>query len=166
MSAVQPKVVDDQQEIRYSAPFTTRFVALLIDSLIAVGSILPGLILLVLSPTQRSACTVSGSASTCSVPAPGWLAFAMTIAVIGAVVNLAWFCRRTSRGQSVGQRAAGVRLVDAATVQPVGPWRVFSRQVAQLVSIVPFGLGYLWTLWDARAQTWHDKIAGTIVVQA
>ena len=25
-------------------------------------------------------------------------------------------------------------------------------------------LGYLWMLWDRERQTWHDKVANTVVV--
>jgi uncharacterized RDD family membrane protein YckC len=25
-------------------------------------------------------------------------------------------------------------------------------------------LGYFWMLWDREAQTWHDKLASTVVV--
>ena len=28
-----------------------------------------------------------------------------------------------------------------------------------------FFLGYLWSLWDSKTQTWHDKLAGTYVVR-
>jgi uncharacterized RDD family membrane protein YckC len=90
----------------------------------------------------------------------------MTVVVIGFVVHLAWYCLRVSRGQSVGQRATGVRIVDQQTIATIGPWRVFGRQFTRIVSTVPFGLGYLWMLWDPQSQTWHDKIAGTIVIKA
>jgi uncharacterized RDD family membrane protein YckC len=26
-------------------------------------------------------------------------------------------------------------------------------------------LGYLWAIWDANKQTWHDKAAGSFVVR-
>jgi uncharacterized RDD family membrane protein YckC len=26
-------------------------------------------------------------------------------------------------------------------------------------------LGFLWMLWDGDRQTWHDKIAGTVVIK-
>ena len=27
-------------------------------------------------------------------------------------------------------------------------------------------LGYLWSLWDDRKQTWHDKVVSSVVVKA
>jgi uncharacterized RDD family membrane protein YckC len=38
------------------------------------------------------------------------------------------------------------------------------RFFAALVSWVPAGLGYLWSLWDKDRLTWHDRISGTHIV--
>jgi uncharacterized RDD family membrane protein YckC len=35
-----------------------------------------------------------------------------------------------------------------------------------IVSAVVFLLGYLWMIWDSEKQTWHDKVAGSVVVPA
>jgi uncharacterized RDD family membrane protein YckC len=166
MSALQPSTVDDGPAPRYYARFGARASALLVDGLLAAGSTLPGLVLLIVSPTEQQACTIDGRSSHCSVPSPGWLALAMTVVVVGFASHLAWYCLRVSHGQSVGQKASGVRVVDQLTVEPIAPWRVFARQFARLASFAVFGLGYLWMLWDPRSQTWHDKITGTIVVKA
>ena len=39
------------------------------------------------------------------------------------------------------------------------------RMLGAVVSLVPLGLGFLWTCWDADYQSWHDRIAGTTVVR-
>lgn len=39
------------------------------------------------------------------------------------------------------------------------------RELATLVSAFALSLGYLWVAWDKRKQAWHDKIAGTAVVE-
>jgi uncharacterized RDD family membrane protein YckC len=38
------------------------------------------------------------------------------------------------------------------------------RFFAALVSWVPAGLGFLWSLWDKDSLTWHDRISGTRIV--
>lgn len=38
------------------------------------------------------------------------------------------------------------------------------RLVAAAVSLLPFGLGFLWQLWDKDALTWHDRISKTRLV--
>ena len=39
------------------------------------------------------------------------------------------------------------------------------RGLSSILSAAAAGLGWLWILWDAERQAWHDKIAGTIVVR-
>lgn len=39
------------------------------------------------------------------------------------------------------------------------------RGLSCIVSAVPAGLGWFWILWDPGKQAWHDRIAGTYVVQ-
>ncbi|MGY2011683.1 RDD family protein [Nocardia gipuzkoensis] len=66
-------------------------------------------------------------------------------------------------GQSLGKQAVGLRLVDTGSAAPVGVGRAFVRQVAHVADALPFCLGYLWPLWDARRQTFADKLCGTVV---
>jgi uncharacterized RDD family membrane protein YckC len=39
------------------------------------------------------------------------------------------------------------------------------RAVGAILSGVLCGLGWFWALWDEDKQGWHDKFAGTVVVQ-
>ncbi|KAB2674587.1 MAG: hypothetical protein DVB31_01770 [Verrucomicrobia bacterium] len=39
------------------------------------------------------------------------------------------------------------------------------RAASAVLSGMAFGLGWFWSLWDARGQAWHDKLAGTVVVR-
>jgi uncharacterized RDD family membrane protein YckC len=39
------------------------------------------------------------------------------------------------------------------------------RALSCFLSLAPVGLGFFWMLFDPNRQTWHDKIAGTIVVR-
>jgi uncharacterized RDD family membrane protein YckC len=68
------------------------------------------------------------------------------------------------RGQTVGKRLFGLRVIDLARGGPIGYARGFVRTIGRLLSLIVFGLGYLWMLWDGEKQTWHDKFAGSIVV--
>ena len=69
------------------------------------------------------------------------------------------------KGQTIGGMAANVRVVDADTGAIIGIPRAILRNVARILSGLVFGLGYFWMLWDPRKQTWHDKIAKTVVVR-
>jgi len=67
-------------------------------------------------------------------------------------------------GQTVGKKALSIRVVDFNTGGPIGFGRGFLRWIGKLVSGIPCYLGYLWMLWDKEKQTWHDKIATSVVV--
>ena len=68
-------------------------------------------------------------------------------------------------GATPGKLAVGVKIVDAKTGGTPATGRLVLRFVAYLVSALPLYLGFLWAALDRRKQAWHDKIAGTLVVQ-
>jgi uncharacterized RDD family membrane protein YckC len=43
--------------------------------------------------------------------------------------------------------------------------RLVIRLLCYFVSALPFCLGFLWAAFDRRKRGWHDKIAGTVVIQ-
>lgn len=67
-------------------------------------------------------------------------------------------------GQTLGKRALGIRVIDFRTGGPIGYGRGAIRWVARILSALPLLLGYFWMLWDKEKQTWHDKLAGAVVV--
>ena len=68
------------------------------------------------------------------------------------------------RGQTLGKRALGIRVIHFETGHRIGYGRAVGRNLARIVSNFFCYLGYFWMLWDTERQTWHDKIATTIVV--
>lgn len=70
-----------------------------------------------------------------------------------------WVYRQATPGKMllnmkiVSLRTGGAPTWDQAAV----------RFGASVLSALPLGLGYLWVMFDPRRQTWHDKIAGTVV---
>ncbi|WP_326837617.1 RDD family protein [Amycolatopsis rhabdoformis] len=69
-------------------------------------------------------------------------------------------------GQSLGKRVVGIKLISETTGQPIGAGMAFLRDLAHFVDGIACSIGYLWPLWDDKAQTFSDKIVGTIVVPA
>jgi uncharacterized RDD family membrane protein YckC len=88
--------------------------------------------------------------------------------VIGNVLSVIYFCWFWSgrgKGQTVGMRALGLRVIRTdGTYLSVG--RAFLRQIGLGISTLAFGLGVLWIAWDKEKQGWHDKMADTYVVRA
>ena len=147
------------------AGFGSRTLAAVVDGLLSIVALVPATLVLLAGPSHTVACNVDGTVTPCTQPTGGTLSTSAALFGIGAVAWLLWYCRGAGRGQSVGQRAAAVRIADVRTGLPVGGWRVFGRHLAKLLSAIPLGLGFWWMLWDERRQTWHDKLAATVVVR-
>jgi uncharacterized RDD family membrane protein YckC len=68
-------------------------------------------------------------------------------------------------GATPGKRVCGIRVYDINGAPQIGYGRAFVRWlIKSFISGSLFCLGYLWMLWDREKQTWHDKIANTVVV--
>jgi len=87
----------------------------------------------------------------------------VTLAGAGIVIGLQIMWE--GNGGSPFRRGIGVLIVDQNTYQPIGPWRAIVRILVANFSLLFFGLGFLWMLWDKNSQTWHDKAAGSVVVK-
>ncbi|MCW2600119.1 MAG: hypothetical protein JWM02_1948 [Frankiales bacterium] len=69
-------------------------------------------------------------------------------------------------GQSTGKKIAGTRLLREQDGQPVGVGLAIGRYFVHILDALPCYLGFLWPLWDAKKQTFADKILKTVVVKA
>ena len=66
-------------------------------------------------------------------------------------------------GRTLGMQSWRLQLIDADGKRPtMGAASI--RFFAAIISWLPFGLGYLWQLWDKDNLTWHDRISGTRIV--
>ena len=82
----------------------------------------------------------------------------LILAAYGAVM---WKLRGTTIGGIVcGLRVA--RLDGRAIDWPTA----VTRALGSFLSFFIVGLGFIWVIFDAERQSWHDKIAGTVVVHA
>lgn len=69
------------------------------------------------------------------------------------------------RGTTIGGIVFGLKVVRLDD-RPVDWLTAIVRALASFLSLFAAGLGFLWMIWDPERQAWHDKIAGTVVVQA
>jgi uncharacterized RDD family membrane protein YckC len=85
---------------------------------------------------------------------------------IGFVISAAYFTAMigSTRGQTLGQMALGIRVIDFNSGGPIGYGRAFVRWLVSIVSGIVILLGYFWMLWDKERQCWHDKAANDVVV--
>ncbi|WP_264338302.1 RDD family protein [Wolbachia endosymbiont (group A) of Cheilosia soror] len=63
-----------------------------------------------------------------------------------------------------GKLLLGLRVVDAQTFEKITLRQATKRFFSFILSVAPLFLGFLWSNFNKRCQTWHDKIAGTVVV--
>ncbi|HEY5663310.1 MAG TPA: RDD family protein [Ilumatobacter sp.] len=135
-----------QQHPTY-AGWWRRVGAAIIDALIAWVFLLPGTI-------------VAGGDSDAGTS----LGPLLTIA--GFVAYVVIYCRMLGRGATWGRQAAGYRIVDERTGQPIGTGRAVGRYFASILSGLPCYLGFLWPLWDSENRTFHDMIVRTRAVRS
>lgn len=89
-----------------------------------------------------------------------------TAQVLGFVISAAYFTYfHGSTGQTLGNKAVNVRVIDADGGGAIGYGRAFLRWIVSFVSGIVIALGYLWMLWDPNKQTWHDKAVKSVVVK-
>jgi uncharacterized RDD family membrane protein YckC len=88
---------------------------------------------------------------------PGGHLFLVALAGYGALM---W----KLKGTTVGGIVCNLRVVrtDGRDIE----WETaIVRALGCFLSLIPAGLGFIWMVFDNNRQTWHDKIAGTVVVR-
>jgi uncharacterized RDD family membrane protein YckC len=85
---------------------------------------------------------------------------------LGLLVSLAYFTVLigSDRGQTLGQMAMGIRVIDFNGGGSIGYGRALIRWLVSIISALALFIGYLWMLWDKEKQCWHDKAANDVVV--
>lgn len=85
------------------------------------------------------------------------------LAIIGLGIWLLIMEGRT--GQTLGKKALGIRLVRERDGQPLGVGMAFVRRLAHFLDSIACYLGWLWPAWDAKRQTFADKVCSSIVIR-
>jgi uncharacterized RDD family membrane protein YckC len=86
----------------------------------------------------------------------GFLRIALGVAYFTTLV--AW------RGTTLGGMVLGLRVV-RIDGRPIDRTVALVRAIAAILSGLCIGIGWFWACWDERRQTWHDRLAGTIVIR-
>lgn len=69
-------------------------------------------------------------------------------------------------GASLGKIVMKIRVIEIRTLQNPSVISSLNRAIFRVVSEMLFYLGFLWGLLDPARQTWHDKTAQTLVINA
>jgi len=79
-----------------------------------------------------------------------------------AYLFFAWFWTRG--GQTLGMRTWKMKVVNEDGTK-ISYRIALIRFIAAMISWLPLGLGYLWSLWDKQHRTWHDIASKTKLVR-
>jgi uncharacterized RDD family membrane protein YckC len=87
-------------------------------------------------------------------------------ATVNFIVGIVYYVylEGSPSGQTVGKRLANIRVIDFDSGGPIDRGRAAIRYFGRLLSGIVCFLGYFWMLWDSERQTWHDKLANSVVV--
>jgi uncharacterized RDD family membrane protein YckC len=98
----------------------------------------------------------------------GFIAIAIGASVVGPLLYYS-LLEGGASGQTLGKKAAGIRVISFDTGAPLGFARALGRNALRMVfsfvlNFIGTLLDGLWMLWDDESQTLHDKAVRSVVV--
>ena len=105
-----------------------------------------------------------GVSCTSSPSAIGLIASGLAAILVLAYVVWNYGYRQGTTGSSIGKSVLKFKVISEKTGQPIGFGMSIVRQIAHIVDALVCYIGYLWPLWDAKRQTFADKIMTTVCV--
>ncbi|MCD0450601.1 RDD family protein [Actinocorallia sp. API 0066] len=171
-AAAQPQI-PAQQPYGYAggaygvyAGWGSRVAAYLVDAIIIglVPAIFYGI------GISLSATSLEVDPTTGALTSTGGSAVGTLLILFGALLALAgglWLIyQEGTTGQTIGKRLVNIRLISEQTSQPIGFGLAFVRKIAHILDGLPCYIGYFWPLFDAKKQTFADKVMNTVVVRS
>jgi uncharacterized RDD family membrane protein YckC len=129
------------------------------------AALLDGLLLLPFYFVVLAALMISADPDTGEPTGPGIVVMVLTY--VGVFGFMIWnqIVRQGRTGSSLGKQWVGIRVVHEASGLPLGGWLTFGRQLLHILDQLACYVGYLWPLWDAKRQTFADKIVKSVVIR-
>jgi hypothetical protein len=90
-----------------------------------------------------------------------WMHLPKLFFILWGIYHIAMW---TWRGTTIGGIVMGIRVV-RTDGRPLNFALALIRALSSLFSAMVLFLGFFWAGWSRERQSWHDKIAGTIVVK-
>ncbi len=86
---------------------------------------------------------------------------------LGILIDLAyyWYFWTRNNGQSPGKMVMNIRVIKVDG-SPLEDADAIIRFIGYIINSPLLLLGWIWAIFDADNQGWHDKLAGTYVVKA
>ena len=150
---------ETNEEVRYVG-FWARFLAFLIDSTAATFLIAP-LVFYLVGKTRLEDYNLQDTAQLMELLNRLAIQLSLDALFLGTIFVLFWIFKSATPGKMLIRCS----IVDAKTYGKANSLQNIIRYLGYFVSLIPFGLGFLWIAFDARKQGWHDKMAGTLVIK-
>lgn len=137
-------LVADEHKL-YQAPFGRRMMATVVDAAIIMGMVFGSIYLI--------------SSNVESLPGKRAFEICAVLAVLGFAALYEWFFLTFAK-VTPGMRYAQLALCTFDEQMPTRE-QVNGRLKAMLISVLPVGLGMLWSLFDEDQMSWHDRLSKT-----
>jgi uncharacterized RDD family membrane protein YckC len=95
---------------------------------------------------------------------PGAFPLSISLSIFFSLSVLFYTYFWRSGGQTLGMRAWRIKIINSDTDKPITLTQCLLRCASAFFSIISFGLGYMWLLWDKQEKTWHDHASFTRII--
>lgn len=96
-----------------------------------------------------------------NIPATLVIHYIVLYIILGGIYLWCW----NKSAATPGKWLLRMRIVDAQTFRKPTSKQLFYRYLGYLISVPPLTIGCMWAMLSRRQRTWHDMIAGTVVVK-
>ena len=86
------------------------------------------------------------------------LLFEISVLVVTVIFWEKW------KGTTPGKKFAGIKIVDAKTLQDISNIQAITRSLGYIVSSIPLGVGFLMIAFRKDKRALHDLLADTLVI--
>lgn len=149
-------------------PWGTRALAYIVDSIPVI--VIVGIGYVVQMVTMEQSCADGGpyGGQYCVSQPSGIGNIVYYLALLAAIAFAIWNngYKQGTTGQSIGKGMMKFKVVSEKTGQPIGFGNSVLRMFAHIVDAIPCYVGFFVPLFDAKRQTWADKIMTTVCLPA
>jgi len=144
--------------------FWRRLVAFSIDTII-ISTVFFILIIIAAIALIAGAMSREGADILSRLTDPGRISLITLVPLmLFAAIHIGYFTYfHGATGRTPGKMLLGLKVYSTEG-KKISFGIAFLRAVGTIISSIPLNLGFIWAAFDGRKQTWHDKIAGTVVI--
>ena len=138
------------------AGFWIRFLASIIDSILLMIFIVP-----VMGLLNATGIPAMNEINGFNISMPGLSGGLFSYILPAVAIVIFWIYKSATPGKMI----TSLKIIDAETGEKPTTGQFVGRYLSYYVSIIPFFLGFIWAGFDERKQSFHDKLAGTVVIK-